>query len=52
MAGIRIEVRHGRVVIEAVTARPAETAAAAGKTARAAGYVRGAFTGVREVWYA
>ena len=49
VAGIRLEVRPGGVVSAAGTVR-AGTWAAAGKTARAAGYVQGAFARAREVW--
>jgi hypothetical protein len=49
VAGIRIEVRPGDVVTVAGTVRGAGTGAAAGKTARAAGYVQGAFAPAQEV---
>ena len=48
VAGIRIGVRVGDVVTFAGTGRVAGTEAAA-ETARAAGYVRGAFARVRGV---
>jgi hypothetical protein len=52
VAGIRIGVRPGGVLIAAGMVRVAGTGAAAAKTARAAGCVQGPFAWVREVWCA
>jgi len=49
VAGIRIGVRLGDVVMEAGTVRAAGTEAMAGKMARAAGHVQGPFAGAQGV---
>jgi hypothetical protein len=49
VAGIRIELRPGDVVIEAGRVRAAGTGTTAGEAAHAAGYVQGAFARWREV---